>query len=253
MITKDETEIILLRESGRRLAEVMRAVVEAVVPGVSPKELDSIAEGLIVAGGDVPAFLKYKPEGAPRPYPATLCVSVNDEIVHGIPNEKSQFLKEGDIVGLDLGLTHKGFITDMAVTVPVGNIDKNAQQLIATTREALSVAIEVARTGNHIGDIGHAIEKFVAGRYSIVRELGGHGVGNAVHEDPFIPNFGVPGTGTEIVSGMVLALEPMLNEGGEDIKLSSDGYTVYTADGKRSAHFEHTILITKEGVEILTE
>lgn len=250
---KTEKEIKILREGGKHLAQIRNAVAKAVTPGVRTDELDQLAEKLIRQNGDTPAFLQYTPSGASRPYPATVCVSVNDEIVHGIPNEKPKTLKEGDIVGIDLGLIHEGLITDTAVTVPVGHISNAAKRLLDTTREALYAGIKAARGGNHVGDIGHAIEMFVDGRYGIVRELGGHGVGRAVHEDPFIPNFGSSGTGKVLVPGMVLALEPMLNEGTEDITLMDDGYTFKTKDGKLSAHFEHTIIITEGDAEIITK
>jgi len=253
VIIKTKEEIVLLREGGKRLAQVLHAIVQAVKPGVLTSDLDDIALSLIRKGGDKPAFLNYTPNGAKRPYPAALCVSVNEEVVHGIPNENPRTLLAGDIVGLDIGLVHESLITDMAVTVPVGVIDAKAKNLLETTREALYVGIQAAVAGSHIGDIGHAIESFVDRRYGVVRELGGHGVGHRVHEDPFIPNFGSPGTGSELVLGMVLALEPMLNEGTEDVSLMDDGYTIKTADGKLSAHFEHTIVITEGAPEILTK
>ncbi len=249
--SKDEGEA--LRESGRRLARIRDYVAGLVVPGVSTKTLDEEAERLIREGGDVPAFLNYTPGGSTRPYPATLCVSVNDEVVHGVPNEKPYILNEGDIVGLDIGLVHRSIITDTAITVPVGRVDTNGAKLIDATKKALYAGIKAAQLGNHVGDIGAAIEESVSGRYGIVQELGGHGVGQDVHEDPFIPNFGVAGTGTELVAGMVLALEPMLNEGSGDVELAPDGYTFKTVDGKRSAHFEHTILVTDGGPEIITK
>jgi len=255
MITiKTPEEIEILREGGRRLARILRLVSDMVAPGVTTAELDKHAEQLIREGGDVPAFLNYQPSGASRPFPASLCVSVNDEIVHGVPNEKPQTLKEGDIVGLDLGLTHKGLIVDAALTVPVGDIDRAARKLVNITKEALAVGIKASRAGSTVGDIGHAIETFIqSSGFGIVRELCGHGVGHKVHEDPQIPNYGTAGTGPKLEPGMVLALEPMLTEGGEDIILGDDGFTYKTADGKRSAHFEHTIVITLDNPEILTK
>lgn len=255
MITiKTSEEIEILREGGKRLARILRIVGKSVAPGISTKELNDTAEKLIRKKGDTPAFLKYTPEGAARPYPATLCVSINDEIVHGIPNENPQTLKEGDIVGLDLGLIHKGLVVDAAVTVPVGKIDNAVQKLIDATKKALIAGIKVSQAGNTIGDIGNAIEQIgLENGYGIVSELGGHGVGYKVHEEPHVPNFGNKGTGPELNSGMVLALEPMFNEGTGDVVLASDGYTFKTADGKRSAHFEHTIVITEGEPEILTK
>jgi methionyl aminopeptidase len=251
VIIKSPEEIEILREGGKRLASILAKVAERVKPGISTKELDEYAYELIKRGGDEPAFLGYKPEGHPKPYPASLCTSVNNEIVHGIP-KASKILKEGDIISIDLGLKHKGMFTDHAVTVPVGKIPKASQQLLNVTKEALTVGIAEAKAGNTVGDIGYAIEKFVAGRYGIVKELSGHGVGKYIHEDPYIPNYGKKGKGEKLVPGMVVAIEPMLNIGKADIISLADGYTIKTADGSRSAHFEHTILITDKEPEILT-
>jgi len=251
---KTPEEIELLREGGKRLAHILRVIAGSALPGVSTKELNDKAEELIRGGGDIPSFLGYKPNGAGRPYPATLCVSVNDEIVHGVSNENPQTLKEGDIVGLDLGLIHKKLFVDSAVTVPVGEVGADDKKLMRVTKEALAVGIRVTRKGNTVGDIGHAIEEFVKPySYGIVRELGGHGVGYKVHEEPHIVNFGEKGVGAMLMPGMVLALEPMLNEGTEKITLAPDGHTFKTADGKRSAHFEHTIVVTEGEAEILTK
>ena len=251
-IIKTEKEKKIARESGRRLATVLYQVMERAAPGVTSRELDQYAKGLIKEGGDEPAFLGYKPSGAKIPFPASLCVSINDEVVHGIPDD--HVLKEGDIVGLDLGLKHKGFITDMARTISVGVVDKNAQKLIEVTQKALSEGIKSIHVGGHVGDIGSVIEKTVKkGGFKIVEELGGHGVGAKVHEEPYIPNYGKKGTGPELVEGMVLALEPIVNEGDSRIFLEKDYYTFKTKDGKRSAHFEDTILITKNGAEIITK
>jgi len=245
-------EIEILREGGKRLSRILNEVSGKVQAGISTTELNSYAEELIEKAGDIPAFLGYKPDGAHTPYPAALCVSVNDEVVHGIPGK--HILKEGDIVGLDLGLSHKGLFVDMAITVPVGSVDEKAQKLISTARAALMAGISAARAGAHIGDIGHAIEECgESGGFSVVDALGGHGVGKSVHEKPFISNIGKKNTGEKLKAGQVLALEPMVNEGGKDVKLQSDGYTFSTRDGSRSAHFEHTILITEKGAEILTK
>ncbi|MEK7081471.1 MAG: type I methionyl aminopeptidase [Patescibacteria group bacterium] len=247
-----EKEIQILRKGGQRLSSVLRKVAKEIKPGISTKELDNLAEKLIREGGDEPAFLNYTPDGAKFPYPATLCVSINNEVVHGIPSDK-RILKDGDIVGLDLGLKHAGFFTDMAMTVPVGGIDKEAKKLIEITEKSLIKGIAAAKSGGFVGDIGEAIENFVKPHgYGIVKILGGHGVGKKVHEDPYIPNYGKSGTGPKLVPGMVLALEPMLNEGRDKVFLDNDGYTFKTRDGKRSAHFEHTILITESKAEILT-
>ncbi|HET8574949.1 MAG TPA: type I methionyl aminopeptidase [Candidatus Paceibacterota bacterium] len=252
-IIKTQEDAELLRESGRRLSLALDAVAAAVRPGVSTKELDRIAEGMIRSRGDEPAFLGYSPEGATTPFPASLCISVNDEIVHGIPSE-TRILQEGDIVGLDLGVNHGGMITDSARTVPVGKISYEAQKLLDVTKEALERAIAVAVPGGNIGDIGFVIQSFVMPfGYSIVRELGGHGVGHHVHEEPYIANFGNQGTGPKIVPGMVLAIEPMLNAGGRYLTVDEDGYTIRTADGSLSAHFEHTILVGEDGAQVMTQ
>lgn len=253
-LIKTPQEIKILREGGRRLAHVLARVAEAAKrPGTSSRELDELAEKLIRQGGDEPAFLGYTPHGAVRPFPATLCVSVNDEIVHGIPNEREKILQEGDIVGLDLGLKHEGLFVDSAVTVGVGAIDEPAERLVITTSEALSIGIAACKIGACLNDIGCAIEKFVKPyKYGIVRDLGGHGVGHAVHEKPYIQNYCMKGKSPELKEGMVLALEPMLNEGTYEVVLGEDGYTYHTADGSRSAHFEHTIVLTPAGPEILT-
>lgn len=253
MTVTNTQERDILIEAGKRLAAVLAACAEKAVPGVSTEELDDLAERLIRDGGDEPAFLGYTPEGAGRAYPATLCVSINDEIVHGIPNESPKILKQGDIVGLDLGLVHQGIIVDAAVTVPVGKVDAVSTALMRATEEALAAGIEAARVGNHVGDISYAIEKTLKNAgFAVVKPLGGHGVGDAVHEEPFIPNFGKPGEGPELTEGMVLALEPISSAGKGAVVLAPDGYTYRTKDGSRSAHFEHTILIEKSGPLIVT-
>ncbi|MFA5997860.1 MAG: type I methionyl aminopeptidase [Candidatus Paceibacterota bacterium] len=254
MTIKNDTERANLIEGGKRLAAVLRALRLKVAPGVTSEELDTLAEQLIRAGGDEPCFLGYTPEGAHRPYPATLCVSINDEVVHGIPNESTRTLKEGDIVGLDLGLTHNGVIVDAAITVPVGEVDEETKKLLVATERALAAGIAQAIPGNHIGDISHAIQKEIedAG-FKVVKELGGHGVGDLVHEEPFIPNYGRPGEGELLEEGMVLALEPISTAGKAAVVLAPDGYTYRTKDGSRSAHFEHTILLETSGARIVTQ
>lgn len=238
------------------MATVLHKVKDMVAPGVSTKDLDLYAEKLIREMGDTPAFLNYRPEGANKPFPASLCVSVNDEVVHGIP-KKNKILKEGDIVSIDLGVKHKGLFTDMALTVPVGAVSVADKKLMEATLESLHVGIDAARAGNTVGDIGYAIESFVKAnknqKYGIVEVLSGHGVGKEIHEDPYIPNFGKKGTGAKLVPGMIIALEPMLNLGTKHVTMDDDGYTIRTGDGKRSAHFELTILITDGEPEILTK
>lgn len=255
MVTiKTAEEIEILKEGGARHAAILREIVAMVKPRVTTKELDDAARELVRAGGDEPSFLDYQPDGAKRPYPATLCVSINDEVVHGIPNEHPRTLQEGDIVSLDLGIIHKNLITDSAVTVSVGKIDDQSRELLRVTKEALYKGIEAAQAGNTIGDIGHAIETYVApSGFSHAEGLAGHGVGYSVHEDPYVPNTGKKGTGIRLKPGMVIAIEPMLNLGTGKIKLDSDGYTYRTKDGKRSAHFEHTIVITENGPLVVTQ
>ncbi len=255
MITiKSKEEIEILKKGGHRLASILKEVSKKVLPGVSTKELDDLAFSLAKEGGDKPAFLNYKPDGARYPFPASLCVSINDEIVHGIPNgETEKILKEGDIVTIDMGLIHQGLITDHAVTLPVGKIDKEASKLIETTKEALTRGVKAARGGNTVGDIGFAVESFARPLgFGLAEGLAGHGVGYEVHEDPYVPNTGKPGQGPELKPGMVIAIEPMLNLGTGKISVDSDGYTIRTADKKLSAHFEHTVAITEGEAEILT-
>lgn len=248
---KTTEEIDLLRESGKRLARVLHLVAGEVRAGVTTKYLDQVAERLIRETGDTPPFLNYTPHGARKPFPAALCVSINDEIVHGIPS--SRVIKSGDIVSIDLGLTHKGMITDAALTIPVGNVSKETLKLIYETERGLEEGIFAMKVGGRIGDIGAAIERVAQKHgYGIVRELGGHGVGHAVHEDPYVPNYGKKGTGPILKPGMVLALEPMFTLGKEDVRLMPDGYTIVSEDGSISAHFEHTVAVTEVGIEVMT-
>ncbi|MDP3661241.1 MAG: type I methionyl aminopeptidase [bacterium] len=251
---KSREDIDVLREGGRRLAAILSRVAEAVRPGIPSLELDALARRLIAEGGDTPSFLNYQAKGDKEKFPAGLCVSVNDEIVHGLPSAE-KILQEGDIVGIDLGLRHKGLCTDAAITVPVGAINADSQKLLEVTKQALACAIGEAHAGATTGDIGYAVESFVQtqGTFGVVRDLAGHGVGYAVHEEPFVPNYGKRGEGIKLQAGMVLALEPMLTLGGEKIVLSADGFAYRTKDGSRSAHFEHTVAITENGAEILTK
>ncbi len=249
---KTSDEIEALRESGKRLGRILQAVKAEIKPGVTTLHLDEVAERLIREGGDIPPFLSYTPHGAREPFPASLCVSINDEIVHGIPSDR--IIKEGDLVSIDLGVSHKGMITDAALTVAVGDVSEQLQTLIAETERALYAGIKAARAGGHIGDIGSAIERMGNAKgYGIVRELGGHGVGHKVHEDPYVPNYGKKGNGPILKAGMVIAIEPMFMLGSEDIRMMPDGYTIVTEDGSISAHFEHTIVITEKGSEIVTQ
>ena len=253
MIIRNDGEREALIEAGKRLSSVLEALARVVAPGVSTEILENEALRLIKEGGDTPAFLDYTPEGARRPYPASLCVSINDEVVHGIPNEAPRTLTSGDIVALDLGLIHDGFVVDSALTVPVGKISKTDQELVQATQNALETAIQAARAGNRVGDISHAIQEAYKGTgFSVVRVLGGHGVGRSVHEEPWIANMGHPGTGPELVEGMVLALEPIANAGNASVVLAPDGYTYRTKDGSKSAHFEHTIIVTDGDPLVIT-
>ena len=255
MITKKTPEdIAILKEGGKRHAHILSVISRMVDVGVSTNALNEKAMELIREGGDVAAFLHYTPEGAKRPYPAALCVSVNDEIVHGIPNENPAILKDGDVVSIDLGLSHMGLITDAAVTIGVGKVSAEDRKLIEGTKEALYAGIKEARGGGRLGDIGAAIEA-VAKRLSLelAEGLAEHGVGYEVHEDPYVPNTGIAGKGEKLVAGMVIAIEPMLVQGKGAIVLEKDGYTFRTRDGKKAAHFEHTILITDGDPIILTK
>lgn len=254
MIVKTEKDIEYIRSAGRYLAEVLAELAKMVRPGISTGALDIAAENAIHARGCVPAFLGYRPDGAEHPFPAVLCVSVNEEIVHGIPRQE-RLLEDGDIVSLDLGLSYEGYFVDSAVTVCVGTCDPEDLALIDATREATIRAIAAIRAGSRIGDIGAAVEEVAKETgFSIVEDLGGHALGKAVHEQPFIPNFGKKGKGEKIPEGMVLAIEPMLSLGSPRIVLDEeDSWTYRTADGSRAAHFEHTVIVTKDGAEIVTQ
>ncbi len=257
IIIKTEEEIAKLREGGKRLGTILAKVAARIAPGVSTYDLDAYARELIAAGGDTAAFLNYQPYGASYPYPAALCTSVNGEVVHGIP-KKEVILKDGDVVAIDLGLKHEGLFTDHALSVPVGKVSKETAQLLAVTKAALEEGIFAIQPGARVGDIGHAIESYIKkfgdgkNTYGIVDILSGHGVGREIHEDPFVPNYGKKGTGALLKPGMVIAIEPMVNLGTKEVVLDKDGYTYKTEDGKKSAHFEHTVLITDTGAEILT-
>lgn len=252
ILIKTDKEIQAMREGGEILARILKEIATKVAPGVATAFLNEEAERLISAYGARPSFLDYRPKGAPSPYPAALCTSVNDEIVHALPSQRK--LKEGDIVGLDLGIFYGDMCVDAALTVGVGKISASAQKLIETAERSLYEGISVIRNGAKIGDIGHAISGCVEkSGFSVVRELAGHGVGHSPHEDPMILNFGAKGKGQTIVSGMTIAIEPMIAQGDWHIKTGEDGWALKTADGKLSAHFEHTVLVTEKGCEILTK
>lgn len=252
MITTDPKEIEILRQGGNILATVLQLVAKQVKPGVSAYDLDEFAEKEIRARGGEPSFKNYASQLGDPAFPASLCVSINDEVVHGIPG-KNKILKDGDIVGLDLGVKFKGLFTDAAITVPVGKVTDKHLKLITAATESLNAGLAEVRPGNFTGDVGHAIEvKAKEFGFSVVRELVGHGVGKAVHEEPEVPGFGKPKTGTKLAKGMVIAVEPMVNEGAWKIYFAPDNWTIKTEDGGWSAHMEHTILITDSGFEILT-
>ncbi len=251
VIIKTKEQIDILRQGGKHLAEVVHKVSLKALPGVTTDELDTYAYDLIVSMGDKPAFLNYRPEGAPYAFPKTLCVSVNDEVVHGIPG--GRVLKEGDIVCIDCGINHGGLFTDHAVTVAVGDTTKESYRLIEAATLSLEAGIEAIVPGARIGDISNAIEKVIKPyKFGIIKELSGHGVGVKIHEDPYIPNYGKKGTGLLLKPGMVIAIEPMITAGKQSIIIANDGWTIKTKDSSRSAHMEHTVLITEDGAEILT-
>jgi methionyl aminopeptidase len=242
---KTEKEIELIRESGRITAQTLDLLEKAIAPGISTLELDRMAEEFIRSSGAIPAFKGY------RGYPRTVCISVNDEVVHGIPGNRK--LKEGDIVGLDMGVILKGWYSDSARTVAVGMIDDKAQRLIQVTRESLFKGIEKCVDGNHISDISVAVQTHVESHgYSVVRDLVGHGVGRSLHEEPQVPNYRANGQNPKLRPGLVLAIEPMVNLGTYKVNIKRDNWTIVTEDGSLSAHFEHTVAITRNGPHILT-
>lgn len=246
MTVRSEQERAVLREGGKILASALSRIAVAAQPGVTTHALDMLARSEIAAAGAEPAFLGY------QGFPAALCTSVNDEVVHGIPSEKV-VLRDGDVVGLDLGVRHKGLYTDGAMTVVVG-VNKDGERLIAVARKALEVALKAVRAGITTGDLGAVIQGSIEGDgCAVIRDLVGHGVGKKIHEDPPVPNYGKPGTGTLLIEGQVLAIEPMITNGGFAIVTKADGWTIATADGSLAAHFEHTVIVTKDGCEIMTK
>lgn len=251
---KTPEEIKTLRVGGQKLARILKAVSEHIKPGVKASELNDIAHKMMIESGGKPAFLGYTPYGANRPYPASLCVSINDEIVHGIPNEEEKVIKDGDLVTIDGGFIYEGLYTDHAITIMVGEVSKEARNLVTRTKEALNAGIKKCQVGNKIGDISAAIEKVAidSGLY-VVDGLAGHGVGYGVHEEPYVPNDGDPGVGEELKPGLVIAIEPMFSTGTSEIVSADDGYTYLTADESLSAQWEHTVAITEDGPVILTD
>jgi methionyl aminopeptidase len=250
ILIKSKKEIDYIRESCRIVAETLQLLKSNVKPGITTLELDKIAEDYIRSNNAVPAFKGYSQGGAPG-FPGSVCSSVDDEVVHGIPG--SRILKEGEIVSVDIGVLKNGFFGDAALTVAVGNISAEKKKLMDVTERSLQLGIEQAIAGNKVHDISNAVQVYVeANGFSIVRDLCGHGVGKFLHEDPSIPNFGRKGTGPKLKNGMTLAIEPMVNAGKYDVITANDGWTILTADGSTSAHFEHTILINNNSPEILT-
>lgn len=245
IICKSPAEIEKLRRSGRLVRELLEEVHERVRPGVRTLDLERYVEKRLAQVGAQPAFKGY------RGYPCCLCTSVNDEIIHAIPSERH--LKEGDIVGLDMGVILDGYYGDSALTVPVGEIPEATRRLLRVTEEALELAIEKTKLGNRLGDISAAIQQHVEKNgYSVVREFVGHGIGRALHEEPQVPNYGQAGRGPSLKEGMVLAMETMVNAGGEGVRIKADHWTAVTADGELSAHFEHMVAVTRNGPDVLT-
>ena len=246
IVRKSADALELMRKANVLVAEVLGELRERVAPGVTTLELDAIAERRVREAGAIPAFKGY------HGFPATICASVNDAVVHGIPADTA--LADGDIVSIDMGVVRDGFYGDSAVTVPVGSIPENVSDLLNVTRDSLELAIDRARVGGYVSDIGHAVQKHVESHgFSVVREFVGHGIGTKLHEDPQIPNYGEPGHGARLSSGMVLAIEPMVTVGKPAVKVLDDGWTAVTLDGSLAAHFEHTVAITEEGPEVLTQ
>ncbi len=247
---KSAREVELIRESCRIVAEVLVLIGTRIKPGVRTKELDEFAEEYIRSKGGIPAFKGYG-QDKHNLFPGTLCISIDDEVVHGIPD--GRVLEEGQVVSVDVGVQKNSYFGDGAKTFPVGKVTVEKSRLMQTTEEALRRGIRNVRAGNHLHDISHAVQEHVEGEgFSVVRDLVGHGIGRQLHEEPAIPNFGVAGTGTVLKEGMVLAIEPMVNAGTHRVQMDDDGWTVRTADGKPSAHYEHTVLVTQGEAEILT-
>lgn len=243
---KSQEDLKVLEKSGKILSSVMNRLKAIVIPGVLTREIDLLAESLIIQKGAMPAFKGYKG------FPATVCTSVNEEIVHGIPGERA--LREGDIIGIDLGVNYGGYFTDAAVTLAVGKISPQVNKLVEVSRRALDEAIKEAIAGNNLSDISSRIQSFVESKgFSVVRQFVGHGIGLSLHEEPEIPNFGIPHQGPVLKNGMVLAIEPMVNMGSWEAKILPNGWTAVTKDRFPSAHFEHTVAITAEGPKILTD
>jgi methionyl aminopeptidase len=250
IVLKSRDEIGRMRAASAIVAEVLAALRERVKPGVTTAELDAVAEEMTHRRGAKPAFKGYVVQG--RVFPASVCISVNDEVVHGVPSRR-RVLKEGDIVGLDFGVSLEGYFGDAAMTVPVGAVSAEARRLMDVTRSALEAGIDAVRAGRHIADISGAIQDVAEGAgYSLVREFVGHGIGRKLHEDPQVPNYRTGARGVRLQEGLVLAIEPMVNQGGPEVYVQDDGWTAATRDGRLSAHFEHSVAVTADGPYILT-
>jgi methionyl aminopeptidase len=248
---KTKKEIDFIRESCKIVAETLQLMKANVKVGITTKELDQIAEDYILSNGAKAAFKGYSQGGSSIDYPASVCTSIDDEVVHGIPG--SRVLKDGDIISLDVGVYKNGYFGDAALSVAVGEISVEKKKLMEVTEKSLHLGIEEAVSGNHVHDISYAVQSYVESNgFSIVRDLCGHGVGKYLHEDPSIPNFGKKGTGAKLKNGMTLAIEPMVNLGNYHVKTAKDGWTILTSDGSPSAHFEHSVLISNNKAEILT-
>jgi methionyl aminopeptidase len=241
-----EKEIKIMAEGGKILAKIIKEIPKHVKPGITTKELDKVAAGLIFSYGAEPAFMGF------NNYPAVLCTSLNEEIVHVVPSERT--LKNGDVLKLDLGIRYRGYCTDIAITIPIGKISKEAKKLIKITKKSLEIAIKQCQPGKHLGDIGFVIQGYVEkNKFNVIRDLVGHGIGRSVHEDPQIPNYGKQGEGEKLKEGMVLALEPMVSIGNYKIEKCADGFGYRAKNRSLTAHFEHTIAITKTGPKVLTK
>ena len=247
IVCRSAAELERMREAGRLVGEVLAELAKAVAPGVSTADLDALAETRIMKAGATPAFKGY------HGYPATICASINDEVIHGIPTGR-RVLREGDIISIDVGASLDGYFGDSAITLPVGQVSENAATLLRVTEEALYKAIDRARSGNRVSDVGHAVQQHVeAYGFSVVREFVGHGIGQRMHEEPQVPNYGEPGRGPRLTEGMVIAIEPMVNAGKAAVKVLGDGWTAVTRDNSLSAHFEHTVAVTSGEPWVLTE
>lgn len=253
-----EEEIKILKEGGKILFSILETLKEEALENVSTDTLNKRANDLCIENNAIPAFLNYTPHGADRPFPGAICISINHEVVHGIPNEKPRVLKKGDVVTLDMGLKYKNMFTDSAITLVVGGKEYNkiGQEMIDVANRALYNAIDFVKPGIRTGDIGYIVEKTVrenkGGKYKIPTILGGHGIGHGIHEDPFVPNFGKRGEGVILKEGNVIAIEPILTQSSTSMNMLSDGYTFVTTDKGLSVHVEHTIVVTKDGCEIIT-